>query len=138
YLKLGGVPLAVRLLRGLSTMLATWRAHWPLLLAVGVGIAPLALPAAGARRDREWGSRLALPAMVFVLCCAYSVYVGGDAWEEEVSANRFVAFAMPLVFVLFNALANQALSAAKRRLRRRLWQRRRQRAAPTASTAPTA
>jgi arabinofuranosyltransferase len=119
YLKLGGIPLTVRLLQGLSTMLATWRAHWPLLLAVGVGIAPLALPAAGARRDREWGSRLALPAMVFVLCCAYSVYVGGDAWEEEATANRFVAFAMPQVFVLFNALANQALSAAHRRLRRR-------------------
>jgi hypothetical protein len=118
YLKLGGIPLTVRLLHGLSTMLATWRAHWPLLLAVGVGIAPLALPAAGARRDREWGSRLALPAMVFVLCCAYSVYVGGDAWEEEVPANRFVAFAMPQVFVLFNALVNQALSAWKRRLRR--------------------
>jgi len=118
YLKLGGIPLAVRLLQGLSTMLATWRAHWPLLLAVGIGIAPLALPAAGARRDREWGSRLALPAMVFLLCCAYSVYVGGDAWEEEVAANRFVAFAMPLVFVLFNALANQALAAAHRRSRR--------------------
>ncbi len=118
YLKLGGIPLAVRLLHGLSTMLATWRAHWPLLLAVGVGIAPLALPAAGARRDREWGGRLALPAMVFVLCCAYSVYVGGDAWEEEAAANRFVAFAMPQVFVLFNALANQALSAVHRRLRR--------------------
>jgi hypothetical protein len=118
YLKLGGIPLPVRLLHGASTLLDTLRAHWPLLLAVGVGIAPLALPAAGARRDREWGSRLALPAMVFVICCAYSVYVGGDAWEEEVSANRFVAFAMPQVFVLFNALVNQALSAAKRRLRR--------------------
>jgi len=127
YLKLGGVPLAVRLLHGLSTMLATWRAHWPLLLAVGIGIAPLALPAAGARRDREWGRRLALPAMVFMLCCAYSVYVGGDAWEEEVSANRFVAFAMPQVFVLFNALANQALSAWKRRQRRLRQRRPRQR-----------
>jgi len=118
YLKLEGIPLAVRLLQGLRTMLATWRAHWPLLLAVGIGIAPLALPAAGTRRDREWGSRLALPAMIFLLCCAYSVYVGGDAWEEEVAANRFVAFAMPLVFVLFNALANQALAAAHRRSRR--------------------
>jgi len=118
YLKLGGIPLPVRLLRGLSVLLDTLRAHWPLLAAVGIGIAPLALPAAGARRGREWGSRLGLPAMVFVICCAYSVYVGGDAWEEEVRANRFVAFAMPQVFVLFNALSNQALSAADRRLRR--------------------
>jgi len=57
--------------------------------------------------------------MVFLTCCAYSVYVGGDAWEGDVHANRFVAFAMPQVFVLFNALANQVLSAVKRRQRRR-------------------
>jgi arabinofuranosyltransferase len=118
YLKLGGIPLSVRLLRGGSALLETVWAQWPLLLAVGVGIAPLAVPGIGSRRDREWGRRLALPALVFVVCCAYSVWVGGDAWEGEVSANRFVAFAMPMVFVLFNALANQALSAAKRRLRR--------------------
>jgi hypothetical protein len=118
YLKLGGIPMSVRLLHGGSALLDTLKAHWPLLLAVGVGIAPLAVPASGSRRDREWGSRLSLPALVFVVCCAYSVYVGGDAWESEVSANRFVAFAMPQVFVLFNALVNQALSAAKRRLRR--------------------
>jgi hypothetical protein len=65
---------------------------------------------------RAWGSRLALPALVFVLSCAYSVYIGGDAWESDVRANRFVAFAMPQVFVLFNALLNLALSAARRRL----------------------
>ncbi|MBV8201507.1 MAG: hypothetical protein JOZ15_12870, partial [Acidobacteria bacterium] len=119
YLKLGGIPLTVRLLRGGSALLETLKAQWPLLLAVGVGIAPLAVPASGARRDREWGSRLALPALLLVVCCAYSVYVGGDAWEGEVSTNRFVAFAMPQLFVLFNALVNQALSAAKRRLRLR-------------------
>jgi hypothetical protein len=131
YLKLFGIPLAVRLLRGGSSLLDTLGAHWPLLLGVGAGLVPLLVPRAGrggargegrerGRGEREWGARLALPAMLFVVCCAYSVYVGGDAWEGEVSANRFVAFAMPLVFVLFNALANQALSAAKRRRRLRL------------------
>jgi hypothetical protein len=150
YLKLGGIPLAVRLLRGGSSLLDTLGAHWPLLLVVGIGVAPLLLPLAGRGRQRpdglatpaaptgpsspadpagpagpadpadDWGRRLALPALVFVLCCAYSVYVGGDAWEGEVSANRFVAFAMPQVFVLFNALANRALAAAKRRWRLRL------------------
>ncbi|HVT61558.1 MAG TPA: hypothetical protein VHR45_24570 [Thermoanaerobaculia bacterium] len=131
YVKLGGIPLAVRLLRGGSALLDTLRAHWPLLLAVGIGVAPQALPLAAVRRGREWGSRLALPAALFIICCAYSAYVGGDVWEDEVSANRFVAFAMPQVFVLFNALANQALSAVQRRLRslRRLrtWQARRPR-----------
>jgi hypothetical protein len=117
YLKLGGIPLAVRLLRGGDALLDSLLAHWPLLLAVAVGLAATLAP--GGRRDRAWARRLTLPAMVFLICCAWSVYVGGDVWEAESSANRFVAFAMPQVFVLFNALANQALSAAKRRLRLR-------------------
>jgi hypothetical protein len=117
YLKLGGIPLAVRLLRGGDVLLDSLLAHWPLLLAVGVGLAAALAP--GGRRDRAWARRLTLPAMVFLICCAWSVYVGGDVWEGESSANRFVAFAMPQVFVLFNALANLALSAAKRRLRLR-------------------
>jgi hypothetical protein len=132
YLKLGGIPLEVRLLRGGSALLDMLLAHGPLLLVVAVGLAPLLFPAArpGAgdrpeawprasdrarRRRASWRRRLALPAAVFALCCAYSVAVGGDAWEDSVRANRFVAFAMPQVFVLFNALLNQALSAARRR-----------------------
>ena len=66
----------MRLLHGGSALLDTLKAHWPLLLAVGIGIAPLAVPARGSRRDRAWGSRLSLPALVFVVCCAYSVYAG--------------------------------------------------------------
>lgn len=103
YLKLYGVPLTVRVLRGLDLLAAFVRAHLALLVAVGVGTA-VAL-----RRN----PRLALPAAVFLLYCAYSVYVGGDVWEKAFNgrANRFVVFAMPLVFVLLNALLNQALSA---------------------------
>ncbi|HVT15967.1 MAG TPA: hypothetical protein VHQ90_07265 [Thermoanaerobaculia bacterium] len=120
YLKLQGIPLVVRLLRGGDAMLDTLRMHWPLLLAVAIGVVPQLpwLRPRDGESDSHWGNKLALPAAVFVLCCAYSVYVGGDAWEEEVSANRFVVFAMPLLFVLFNALANQALAAARRRRRR--------------------
>jgi hypothetical protein len=118
YLKLAGIPLAVRLLRGGDTLLDSLLAHWPLLLAVAVGLA--AALAARGRRDRLWARRLTLPAVVFLSCCAWSVYVGGDVWEADSTANRFVAFAMPQVFVLFNALVNQGLWAAKRRLRRRV------------------
>ncbi|HYL06326.1 MAG TPA: hypothetical protein VE075_09820 [Thermoanaerobaculia bacterium] len=130
YLKLGGVPLAVRLLRGGSVLFDTLIAQWPLLLAVAAGSAPWLWSALRRRdpgewpasrrrrRDRDWGRRLALPLLVLMLCCAYSVYVGGDAWEgKEVRANRFVAFAMPQLFVALNALLNQALAAAARRRR---------------------
>jgi hypothetical protein len=114
YLKLGGIPLMVRLMRGGSVLLDTFRAHGPLLLAVGIGVVPqLARRGREGRDDGDWRRRLALPAIVFGLCCAYSVFVGGDAWEGDMRANRFVAFAMPMVFVLFNALCNQAMSAMR-------------------------
>jgi hypothetical protein len=134
YLKMAGIPLAVRLLRGGSVLLDSLRAHGPLVLAVAVGVLPQLFTASRRRRrlarrgagapaaaGAGWAARLALPAALFALCCAYSVYVGGDAWEDEVRANRFVAFAMPMIFVLWNALCNQALSAlaAWRQLRRR-------------------
>jgi hypothetical protein len=42
-----------------------------------------------------------LLAALFVGQAAYSIYVGGDAWEHKGGANRFIAIAMPLFFVLF-------------------------------------
>jgi arabinofuranosyltransferase len=106
YLKLSGVPLAVRLLRGMAVMAEFVRDHLLVLLAAGAGTA------AFLRRNR----RLILPAAIFVLYCAYSVYVGGDAWDDDlpIRANRFVAFGMPLLFVLLNATLNEALAAWRR------------------------
>jgi hypothetical protein len=106
YLKLTGVPLAVRLLRGLSVMTQFVRDHFAVLLVAGIGTATFL------RRNR----RLILPAAVFALYCAYSVYVGGDAWDGDIPirANRFVAFAMPLLFVLFNAVLDEALALWKK------------------------
>jgi hypothetical protein len=106
YLKLTGVPLDVRLLRGLATFGAFALGVWPLLLAVAAGTVLVA------RRER----RLLLPAAFVALYLAYDVWVGGDAWELSeqavaVGANRFLAPMMPLVFVLFGALLNRALAA---------------------------
>ncbi len=102
YLKLTGVPLTVRVLRGLSVFTGFLRDHLLVLLPVGLGAGILL------RRNR----RLALPAAVFILYCAYDVYVGGDAWDGDfhMRANRFIAFVMPLVFVLLNAVLNEALA----------------------------
>jgi hypothetical protein len=106
YLKLYGIPLIVRLLRGLALMGVFLRAHLVLVLVAGLGTA------ATLARHR----RLALPAAVVALYFAYSVYVGGDVWEKDINvrANRFVVFVMPLLFVLLNALLNQALAAWRR------------------------
>lgn len=103
YLKLTGVALTVRLLRGISVFTDFLRDHLLFILPVGLGVGVLA------RRN----PRLVLPAAVFALYCAYSVYTGGDAWDGDlhVRANRFIAFVMPLLFVLFNAVLNAAFAA---------------------------
>jgi hypothetical protein len=137
YLKLADVPLVVRLLRGGSALLDTLRAHGPLLLLVAIGVLPqLFRRGAGKSPEsagRAFGSRLALPAAIFALCCVESVWVGGDAWEDDVSINRFVVFAMPMLFVLFNALCNQAISA----LALRRWGPFRRGAPPAPTESPT-
>lgn len=102
YLKLTGVPFQVRLLRGMLVLTTFARDHLAVLLVAGLGTA------AFLRRN----GRLILPAAIFALYCAYSVYVGGDAWDSDITvrANRFVAFVMPLLFVLFNATLNELLA----------------------------
>lgn len=102
YLKMTGAPLAVRLLRGVICLGRFVRLHLPLLLAAGIGAAPLL------RRDR----RYQLPLAVIVLYCAYTVWVGGDAWDLDlpIRVNRYIAFVLPLLFVVLNGLLNRVLA----------------------------
>jgi hypothetical protein len=105
YLKMTGAPLAVRLLRGMVCIERFVRNHLLLLLLAGIGAGPLL------RRDR----RLQLPLAVVALYCAYTVWVGGDAWDLHIPipANRYIAFTLPLLFVVLNGLLNRALAAWK-------------------------
>jgi hypothetical protein len=102
YLKLTGIPLRVRLIRGLTCLSVFLRDHLALLFLTGIGTAPLL------RRN----PRLALPAAIFALQMAYSVWVGGDAWDLDtpIAANRYLAFAMPMVFVLLGAVLDELLA----------------------------
>jgi hypothetical protein len=106
YLEIYRIPLELRLTRGVFMLWALVSEHLLLLTAVGFGL--VALVRQG--RDPGLAGRMALLASLFVLACAYSVYVGGDARnvDPQLRANRFVAYVMPLVFVLFNGLVNQA------------------------------
>ena len=54
YLKMAGIPLAVRLLRGGSVLLDSLRAHGPLVLAVAVGDPAAALLLPRAAGDAAW------------------------------------------------------------------------------------
>jgi hypothetical protein len=78
YLKVVGQPAGLRLARGLESLLALTLADLAVLLGV---------VAAGAwiRRRVEGGA-----ARLFALVAAYSVAVGGDAWEWARLANRML------------------------------------------------
>lgn len=91
YLKVTGVALSVRLAMG-AWLLArfVFQMNWVLFLVPFLALTW--------RRDRP--TRLLLWMVVTQL--AYSVYVGGDAWDESWGgSNRFITPVMPLFFVVF-------------------------------------
>lgn len=91
YLKVTGVSLLDRLTRGVKVFMQSYGYHlWPYLAAVpGVLLA---------RRSAD--RRVLLLGALVLFQAAYSIYVGGDAWEWLGSANRFLVAAMPAVAVL--------------------------------------
>ncbi len=90
YLKMYGYPLVERVARGLYVFASfATEMNWPLFI--------LPFTVLLFRREREvW-----LLLLVFLGQAAYSIYVGGDAWEHKGGANRYVAISMPLFFLLF-------------------------------------
>lgn len=86
YLKMTGTPTNIRVTRGLAVTTAQLR---PLLPLLGGFLLWIVL---------SRGRAAALLGTIVALACAYSAWIGGDAWEwAPIGANRFVASAMPLV-----------------------------------------
>lgn len=88
YLKVTGYPLLGRLHRGASVALI-----FALPLLPIVAVVCLWLASAFSRN----ATLLIVPLLGQI---AYSIWVGGDAWEWWGGANRYVAIVMPLFFVL--------------------------------------
>ncbi len=89
YLKMTGYPAVWRITRGLVAAFNLVTKNWWIFL--------LAFLAVYRRRDRF---TILLAGIFFAQLC-YSIYVGGDAWEEEGGSNRFLSVAMPGVFILY-------------------------------------
>jgi hypothetical protein len=89
YLKMTGFPLGLRLERGLYVAGKFMQHLWFVFF-----LAPVAVLVP--RRNK----RFLLLASVFLGQMAYSVWVGGDAWEYWGLANRYITVAMPLFFIL--------------------------------------
>ncbi len=96
YLKMSGYPLLTRLARGISSFTRfAWNMNWMLFLAPLVFLF--------FRRQKS----VLLLAASFWVWVAYSLYVGGDAWEHHGGANRFIAIGMPAFFILFSLALEQ-------------------------------
>jgi arabinofuranosyltransferase len=96
YLKLEGWPFALRILRGLYALV--WFIYYSNWVVVFLPMTLLFF-------RRDWKVML-LFALVFGQL-AYSVYVGGDAWEHHGGANRFICIVMPLLFCLLAISAEE-------------------------------
>jgi len=99
YLKMTGVPLIVRISRGAYVLLQfIWKSN-AILFALTCTLA--------FRRDRrQW-----LLFWLLVTQMAYSVYVGGDAWEYWGGSNRYICIAMPGFFILLSFALRELTSA---------------------------
>jgi hypothetical protein len=89
YLKVTGWPFALRIMRGLFALVwFIYYTNWLLFL----------LPLSLLIFRRDW--KVLIPLAVLVGQLAYSVYVGGDAWEDHGGANRYIVIAMPIFFAM--------------------------------------
>jgi hypothetical protein len=88
YLKMQGYPVLLRLIHGDYVLFRfIWRFNWLLFLLPFIVLA--------FRRDRA----ILLPVLVILAQLAYSVYVGGDAWEHRGGSNRYISIVMPIYFI---------------------------------------
>ena len=90
YLKMTGMPLALRVKRGLFVLYHFIQDFNWVLFALPFLIVLI-----------RFSLSTILLAVVFFAQIAYSVYVGGDAWEHIGGANRYLSVAIPLFFILF-------------------------------------
>jgi hypothetical protein len=110
YLKVAGIPLLVRVANGFVAFATLfWNNSWALAL--------LPFTMLLFRRDQQ----TVLLVFLFAGQMAYSIYVGGDAWEHKGGANRYISLGIPLFFVLLIAAAQHILEALTREIKTAGW-----------------
>lgn len=102
YLKVEGWNTTLKTLRGLYALIQfVYFSNWVLFF----------LPLSLFLFRRDW--KILLLLLVLAGQIAYSVYVGGDAWEHHHGgANRYIVIAMPLFFVAFSWSVMELLQRA--------------------------
>ena len=103
YLKVNGLSRILTVKRGLLVLYRfIWGMNWTLVALPFIVLI--------FRKNR----RALLPALLFLGQITYSVYVGGDAWEHKGGANRYIAVAIPMFFIVFTWGLEQLLEGLRR------------------------
>ncbi len=109
FLKLHKIGVLTRIKRGAFVALEVLCLH----LAVPIGVALASIT--GLRRDfykdREL-RRLVLLGTIFCAQIGYATYVGGDAWEWMLYANRYMCIGMPALIVVVGVVLGRLTTAA--------------------------
>ena len=85
YLKMTGYPLFLRITRGLIVFMQSILKVW---------LIPFVIPFIVLRPFKN--RIFSLSVLIFCVQSLYSIYAGGDAWEEGMAMNRFITISMPL------------------------------------------
>jgi peptidoglycan/LPS O-acetylase OafA/YrhL len=108
YLKLHHIPLLARVKRGAFVALEVLAVHLAVPISIVLG------SVLGVRRD-FWKDRatrrLVLLGTIFAAQIAYATYVGGDAWEWMLYANRYTCVGMPALIVLVAVALDRLIKA---------------------------
>ncbi len=115
FLKLYKISPLARIKRGAFVALEVLALH----LAVPISIVVASLP--GVRPSVAWAKeiwsdrtsrRLVLLGTLFTAQVGYATYVGGDAWEWMLYANRYMCVGMPALIVLVAVLMQRAVASS--------------------------
>jgi peptidoglycan/LPS O-acetylase OafA/YrhL len=109
YLKLYHIPLSARLKRGAFVALDVLAMH------LAVPLAAIIARAMGMEKDRAFYKdrakrRKFLLGAMFCAQIAYATYVGGDAWEWMLYANRYMCVGMPALILLVAAVLAEVVA----------------------------
>lgn len=95
YLKMEHYPLWQRLLRGIATLgINFFTMNW-----IFFGLIFLTM-------GRKQTPTVNFIIAFFCIEVLYSIYIGGDAWENQGGTNRFITLAMPLIMLIIINILN--------------------------------
>ena len=123
YLKMTGFPIVYRMVRGaLVTVESLACIYWPVAAVTAAGFVFLIIKHRGLPRRLSAPAipnarNYFLPAMLVVGQVAYSIYVGGDAWEYGIYCNRFLIIVFPMMALLWAAGLNCWIGAVTEKLK---------------------